>query len=448
MFLSLATPTTLVALSAAFSASVQAAATPVISQDAPVPVHRPGTADLIGFNASGTYLLRNAFHPKPPEGIFAAPIFSSLIWPPDRTIRLVGDTRGIGLADLVGFGGKEVWVARNNGNGTFSPVPGRTVPWFGANEAAGNWSIERHVRVLANVRGTAGERAFGAVDVVGFGEEGAWVALNKDDGSGTFNPPKLVLEGYFGYADGWRVEQHPRVLADVDGDGKLDIVGFGSDAVYVSINTGSGSFAAPPIRALNSNFTPAAGWVTKKHLRALADLTGNGRTDIVGFGEGGVYASMSLGDGKFGEPKLALPGVFGYEHGWRVERHPRFVVDVNRDGFADIVAFGDRNVYVSFGVGDGTFSSPPTIVLRNKFTYLGADGEVEWEVGRHERTLADLDGDGAPELVGFGEDGVWVSWNDGKGAFGEPVKMGRTFGVNGGEWGTGSLRYVANVFGY
>ncbi|TEB20295.1 integrin alpha N-terminal domain-containing protein [Coprinellus micaceus] len=436
MFLSLATPTTLVALSAPFSASVQAAATPVISQDAPVPVHRPGTADLIGFNTSGTYLLRNAFHPKPPEGIFAAPIFSSLIWPPDRTIRLVGDTRGIGLADLVGFGGKEVWVARNNGNGTFSPVPGRTVPWFGANEAAGNWSIERHVRVLANVR-----------DVVGFGEEGVWVALNKDDGSGTFNPPKLVLKGYFGYVDGWRVEQHPRVVADVDGDGKLDIVGFGSDAVWVSLNAGSGTFSLPTL-ALNGSFTPATGWDTKKHLRVLVDLNGNGKTDIVGFGDAGVYTSLSSGDGTFGEPRLVLSGAFGYGGGWRVERHPRFVVDVDKDGFPDIVAFGDQNVYVSFGVGDGTFSSPPTVILRNNFTYFGEGGDVEWMVGRHERVLADLDGDGALEIIGFGEEGVWVSWNDGKGAFGDPRGMGRTFGFNGGEWGGGSVRYVANMFGY
>ena len=134
--------------------------------------------------------------------------------------------------------------------------------------------------------------------------------------------------------------------------------------------------------------------------------------------------------------------VFAYNDGWRVENHPRFVVDVNKDGFPDIVAFGNNTVYVSLGLGDGTFAAPQ-VALENRFTYLG-DG---WRVGRHERILADLDGNGAPEIVGFGEDGVWVSWNDGKGAFGEPERMGRTFGFNGGEW-EGSVRYVANVFAY
>jgi hypothetical protein len=36
----------------------------------------------------------------------------------------------------------------------------------------------------------------------------------------------LVLAG-FGYNQGWRVDQHPRFVEDVTGDGNADIVGFG-----------------------------------------------------------------------------------------------------------------------------------------------------------------------------------------------------------------------------
>ena len=32
----------------------------------------------------------------------------------------------------------------------------------------------------------------------------------------------------------WRVEQHPRMLGDVNGDGRADIVGFGNDGVVVA----------------------------------------------------------------------------------------------------------------------------------------------------------------------------------------------------------------------
>ena len=52
-----------------------------------------------------------------------------------------------------------------------------------------------------------------------------------------FSPPQFMLGGNFGFntaAGGWRVDQHPRFLADLTGDGRADIVGFGNDGVLVS----------------------------------------------------------------------------------------------------------------------------------------------------------------------------------------------------------------------
>ena len=55
----------------------------------------------------------------------------------------------------------------------------------------------------------------------------------------TFQAPQLVV-GNFGYnAGGWRVENHPRLLADVTADGRADIVGFGNAGVWVSLNNGN-----------------------------------------------------------------------------------------------------------------------------------------------------------------------------------------------------------------
>ncbi|WP_343073625.1 M12 family metallopeptidase, partial [Pyxidicoccus fallax] len=45
----------------------------------------------------------------------------------------------------------------------------------------------------------------------------------------------------FGYnAGGWLVEKHPRTAADVNRDGRADIVGFANDGVYVALSTGTG----------------------------------------------------------------------------------------------------------------------------------------------------------------------------------------------------------------
>jgi hypothetical protein len=50
----------------------------------------------------------------------------------------------------------------------------------------------------------------------------------------TFEGPMLVITN-FGYdAGGWRVEKHPRFLADTTGEGRADVVGFGDAGVYVS----------------------------------------------------------------------------------------------------------------------------------------------------------------------------------------------------------------------
>jgi hypothetical protein len=55
--------------------------------------------------------------------------------------------------------------------------------------------------------------------------------------------PKLAVAN-FGYdAGGWRVDMHPRFLADVTGDGRADVVGFGNPGVWISRAQGDGSFA-------------------------------------------------------------------------------------------------------------------------------------------------------------------------------------------------------------
>jgi hypothetical protein len=63
--------------------------------------------------------------------------------------------------------------------------------------------------------------------------------------------------------------------------------------VYVSLATGNGHFAAPTFDL--ANFAPGAGGWSSDHLypRELADVSGDGRADIVGFGQAGVYVSQA-----------------------------------------------------------------------------------------------------------------------------------------------------------
>jgi hypothetical protein len=78
----------------------------------------------------------------------------------------------------------------------------------------------------------------------------------------------------------------------------------------------------------------------------VVDLTGDGRADIVGFGDAGVWVSRNNGNGTFSAPQLVVMNFAYNAGGWRVEKHPRFVVDLTGDSRAEIVGFGDAGVYV------------------------------------------------------------------------------------------------------
>jgi hypothetical protein len=172
------------------------------------------------------------------------------------------------------------------------------------------------------------------------------VYVSRAQADGSFSAPQLVV-GNFGYdAGGWRVDQHPRFLADLNGDGRADIVGFGNAGVYVSWAQADGSFSAPQLVVANFGYD-AGGWRIDRHPRFLADTTGDGRLDIVGCGNAGVYVSRALADGTYEAPQLVITN-FGYDAGgWRVDQHPRFVADTNGGGRADVVGFGYAGMYVS-----------------------------------------------------------------------------------------------------
>ena len=302
-------------------------------------------------------------------------------WGPEHP-RMLADVNGDHRQDIVGFGSDGVWTALSN---SFSFYPAYVLGDFGYNSG---WRVARHVRLTGDINGD------GLEDIVGFGEDGVYRALSTGSG---FGPVTRALDG-FGYNTGWRVDKHVRLLADVNGDGRKDIVAFGEDGVWLSLATADGYFTAPKFAVWDLGYNQ--GWRIANHIRTTADVNGDGLQDIVGFGDGGVWTALSTGDG-FGPAQFVFAG-YGYNAGnWRVDRHPRFLADVDRDGKQDIVGFGDAGVYVSRSTGSG-FEEERFVIA--DFGYNSA-----WRVGTHPRFVADLNGDGYPDIVGFGEESIYRS---------------------------------------
>ncbi|AJT69872.1 hypothetical protein T261_8278 [Streptomyces lydicus] len=261
-------------------------------------------------------------------------------WLADKHPRFLADTTGDGRLDIVGCHDNGVWVSLQDEQGKFAPIPDEPVlKAFGYGKEAGGWLVDKHPRFLTD---TTGDRR---LDIVGCHDNGVWVS--QQDAQGKFADPLHVLDD-FGPHQGWSsVEEHPRFLVKTSSDGALDIVGFGPQGVVVSRGRGDGTFE--PSKLVLNDFGLAQGWTGKKHLRFVADVTGDGNPDIVGFGDEGVWVSHSRGGGRFEQAQLVCRG-FGYHEdagGWRVERHPRFLADITGDGRVDIVGFGGPGVYVA-----------------------------------------------------------------------------------------------------
>src|SRR5438105_3720126 len=97
-------------------------------------------------------------------------------------------------------------------------------------------------------------------DVIGFAKTGVGGSLAS--GGGHFAVPAFQLGQFGTNAGGWTTQNEvPRLLADVNGDGMADIVGFASTAVVVSLASGGGHFA-PYTFELGQFGSIAGGWTS------------------------------------------------------------------------------------------------------------------------------------------------------------------------------------------
>ena len=197
----------------------------------------------------------------------------------------------------------------------------------------------------------------------------------------------------------------------MNGDGLADIVAFGFGGVQVALATGAGHFAEPTTELARFGAGAAAGgWLSNDLFpRQLADVNGDKLADIVAFGFGGVQVALATGAGHFAEPttELARFGAGAAAGGWLSDDlFPRELADVNGDGLSDIVAFGFGGVQVALATGAGHFAEPTT-ELGQFGAGAAAGGWLSDDL--FPRELADVNGDGLSDIAAFGFGGVQVA---------------------------------------
>jgi hypothetical protein len=326
------------------------------------------------------------------DGTFHFPVFRWIGHPAELGFALaVGDFNGDGKPDLL-LSGDEIDILLNRGNAAFGPPVGymslggllvadldgdRKTDLIFLRPIASDKDVA--VPALAGPGGTfslppsyflPGGTGASSIMVGDLNNDGnldivevnlqspGWRAghLNRllGNGDGTFRPATDTytggLDSYFG------------VVADLNGDGKLDVLVASGDSINVRLGLGDGNFENP----LNYPIS-GAGLVV-----AVADFNGDGIPDVAVNTEVYGPGMILLGDGD-GTFRMGpqLPASFD----------SLVAGDFNGDGKQDLAVATSNSVGIMLGNGDGTFQ--PISVLRTGYTqYLlaadfNSDGKLD-----------------------------------------------------------------------
>jgi len=281
----------------------------------------------------------------------------------------VGDFNGDGIPDLaVENNGGSISIFTGSGTGTFSSATNYTtasssgvvVADFngdGKPDIATADYFGGKVRILIN----NGSGAFPTNMEFAAGSGPVFVAVGDFNGDGK---PDLVVANSstsqinvllntstggilsFGAPTPYTVGMQPFFVgvADLNGDGKLDLVtaNSGSNNISVLLGAGNGTFGAA------NNF--AAG--TGPSSVVAGDFNGDGKTDLAVANYGPSSVTILLGNGS---------GSFQLLNSVNVGANPNSIaaVDLNGDGKLDLVTanYTDGNVSILLGHGDATFQA-------------------------------------------------------------------------------------------
>jgi VCBS repeat protein len=346
-------------------------------------------ADIVAFGNAGVYTVTATGDGGFTNWRFAIADFGfDQGWRLTANPRFVTDITGDGRADIVGIGFAGVYTAVSTGDGAFGPIRFQPGSFDSSTCPGSTWATDingdRRDDLVCPASGQVqvaialgnGDFAPPIVAATGFGPSATtthvlnFADLNRDgrsdlldfqfvSGTGistrtasprsnnTFPPTTPA-----GAVTSSGQSAIPYAIVDVDGDGCRDLTLF-FDVLYQAMNNCDGTFQRY-VQA-SADFGFSTGWNATDHIRAFADITGDGRTDVVGFKNDGVYTANARADGVFTTTHQVATDL-GLNAGWQVVDNPRVLADITGDGRADIVGFGAAGVYTAISTGDGGFA--------------------------------------------------------------------------------------------
>ena len=378
-----------------------------------------GDADYVGFGTSSVIMAFGESTVNGPtftNAIAAVHDFGSAEGYTAAVQRGAADTGDSIAPTVYGQGFKGVyWYDATGGTGTdptYQSTP-NLYPDFGSQQG---WTPANGFDVVK------ADSSDAYASILGFGNAGIVVGPQAFDPSTSGSPPASYLIPFAaGNNSGWSQTTDIRSFVDsngqaidLNGDGVTDFVGMGPQGLEFAFGSDTGgqyslgALQLAQINGTNSDFGDAQGWNDSNTTRDIVKDPTTGYYDIIAFGAAGVYVSMGQdpsthGGQPFGQSYLALDN-FGLNQGWSNTLTPRLVGDVNGDGIPDIVGFGASNTFTAFGSHNG--NGDLIFTMEPTATIANYGYNEGWSTSNTVRTLADVDGSGRDSLVLSGANGT------------------------------------------
>jgi hypothetical protein len=294
--------------------------------------------------------------------------------------RNAADVNGNGKLDLMMVGPSgpfnNVYTFLGNGDGTFGAYTVNQIPY--------------NVPSL-NYAAFADVNSDGNLDVVGTDSQSIYVILANTSTYSVYQSPNP------------NQSFQSVTVADVNGDGKPDIVAvdYNNDLAVIYLNNGNGTFSGS--EAAKSFST---GYGTYPVSIGVADVNGDGKPDLLSVNSrtGDLTVLLGNGDGTIGSPSV------GYDATISPVGMP-VIGDFNGNGKPDVVIasgsyYWSPSVNLAYlqGYGDGTFRAAPMAYTQPPDNVPNSAYSINVATG-------DLNGDGKPDVVigNSGDSSIGVS---------------------------------------
>jgi hypothetical protein len=372
------------------------------------------------------------------DGTFQAAVTTSIVTP--ATAFLVGDLNGDGKPDVLAQVNAAAFVYLGKGDGTFAAGIATTAASPQVANAFADFNGDGKLDLLVPGSGIQlgnGDGTFQGLLPFPSGALTASTTVGDFDGDGkldvfvtggTSTSPEIQVlfgngDGTFRAATAQSVSVNTGIISpvavDLNGDGKVDIVGSTASAVQALISKGDGTFTL----GAYSN-APAGQAGSGAANMVVADFNGDKKEDVAAFNT----MLLGNGDGTL-QGNQAIPGSFGFST----------LGDFNGDGFPDFASIGpveaaqgsvplaQANLYIWLNDGKNNFTLAHTYEI-NLTSPDFADIVGYAGIG----PAADLNGDGKVDLAGYVWDAgglrIIVLLGNGDGTFGaqleSPVNAG------------------------